>query len=58
MLHLGKIILSLVLAVIVVRVGRSLRMKLTGASMVVVNSRANMGLILVVAFFIYAAISW
>lgn len=55
---MGKIILSLVLAVIVVRVGRSLRMKLTGASMVVVNSRANMGLILVVAFFIYAAISW
>lgn len=54
---MGKVILSLILAVFVVRIGRSLRMKLTGANMVIVNSRANFGLILVVAFFIYAAIS-
>ena len=54
---MGKIIISLILVVVAVRIGRSLRMKLTGASMVVVNSRANMGLILVVAFFIHAAIS-
>lgn len=54
---LGKVIISILLAAVVVRIGQNLRMKLTGARAEIVNSRAHIAWILAVAFFIYAALS-
>lgn len=56
-MELGKVIISILLAVVVVRIGQNLRMKLTGARAEIVNSRTHTAWILVVAFFIYAALS-
>jgi hypothetical protein len=49
-----KLILSFILANIVVRIGRRIKMSLTGASMEIVSSRAHWAWVLVIAFLIYS----
>lgn len=52
-----KLVLSFVLSIILCRFCRHLRMKITGADVMVVNSGKSMAIIMVVAFFIYAALA-
>lgn len=55
-MEIGKLVISFILSIILCRFCRHLRMKITGADVIFVNSRKSMAIIMVVAFFIYTAL--
>lgn len=56
-MEIGKLVISFILSIILCRFCRHLRMKITGADVMFVNSGKSMAIIMVVAFFIYTALS-